>query len=232
MWHEIKRKHTNSTASGDITMAELKNTIDKTEELARKIWLAGLGAYGHGLNNIHDGYEKMSDQTRRYFDDLVARGTKIESEAKSRLDKTGDRFKEAGDKLKAKGEKLKKQGKELRKGGINMNVSSRIDEIREKVSSKMVMPTIPSMPSFYNNDDKLAELNAKVDELIRTVNKLTAKSTATPAAKPAAKKAPAKKAAAKPVAAKPAPAASKPVSAETKAAPITTPKADSPTTSA
>lgn len=213
-------------------MAELKNTIDKTEELARKIWLAGLGAYGHGLNNIHDGYEKMSDQTRRYFDDLVARGTKIESEAKSRLDKTGDRFKEAGDKLKAKGEKLKKQGKELRKGGINMNVSSRIDEIREKVSSKMVMPTIPSMPSFYNNDDKLAELNAKVDELIRTVNKLTAKSTATPAAKPAAKKAPAKKAAAKPVAAKPAPAASKPVSAETKAAPTATPKADSPTTSA
>ena len=213
-------------------MAELKNTIDKTEELARKIWLAGLGAYGHGLNNIHDGYEKMSDQTRRYFDDLVARGTKIESEAKSRLDKTGDRFKEAGDKLKAKGEKLKKQGKELRKGGINMNVSSRIDEIREKVSSKMVMPPIPSMPSFYNNDDKLAELNAKVDELIRTVNKLTAKSTATPAAKPAAKKAPAKKAAAKPVAAKPAPAASKPVSAETKAAPTTTPKADSPTTSA
>tara|TARA_R110000787_G_scaffold65601_2_gene147693 strand:+ start:826 stop:1521 length:696 start_codon:yes stop_codon:yes gene_type:complete len=231
MWHEIKRKHTNSTATGDITMAELKNTIDKTEELARKIWLAGLGAYGHGLNNIHDGYEKMSDQTRRYFDDLVARGTKIESEAKSRLDKTGDRFKEAGGKLKAKGEKLKKQGKDLRKGGINMNVSSRIDEIREKVSSKMVMPTIPSMPSFYNNDDdKLAELNAKVDELIRTVNKLTA--TTTPAAKPAAKKAPAKKAAAKPVAAKPAPAASKPVSAETKPAPTTTPKADSPTTSA
>ena len=210
-------------------MAELKNTIDKTEELARKIWLAGLGAYGHGLNNIHDGYEKMSDQTRRYFDDLVARGTKIESDAKSRLDKTGDRFKEAGDKLKAKGEKLKKQGKNLRKDGINMNVSSRIDEIREKVSSKMVMPTIPSMPSFYNNDDKLAELNAKVDELIRTVNKLTAKSTstATPAAKPAAKKAPAKKAAAKP-----APAASKPVSAETKPAPTTTPKADSPTTGA
>ncbi len=234
MWHEIKRKHTNSTASGDITMAELKNTIDKTEELARKIWLAGLGAYGHGLNNIHDGYEKMSDQTRRYFDDLVARGTKIELDAKSRLDKTGDRFKEAGDKLKAKGEKIKKRGKDLRKDGINMNVSSRIDEIREKVSSKMVMPTIPSMPSFYNNDDKLAELNAKVDELIRTVNKLTAKSTATamPAAKPAAKKAPAKKAAAKPVAAKPAPAASKPVSAETKAAPTATPKADSPTTSA
>jgi len=234
MWHEIKHKHTNSTATGDITMAELKNTIDKTEELARKIWLAGLGAYGHGLNNIHDGYEKMSDQTRRYFDDLVARGTKIESEAKSRLDKTGDKFKEAGDKLKAKGEKLKKRGKEFRKDGINLNVSSRIDEIREKVSSKMVMPTIPSMPSFYSNDDKLAELNAKVDELIRTVNKLTAKSTATatPAAKPAAKKAPAKKAAAKPVAAKPAPAASKPASAETKPAPTTTPKADSPTTSA
>lgn len=225
MWHEIKRKHTNSTATGDITMAEPKNTIDKTEELARKIWLAGLGAYGHGLNNIHDGYEKMSDQTRRYFDDLVDRGTKIESEAKSRLDKTGDRFKEAGDKLKAKGEKLKKRGKDLRKDGINMNVSSRIDEIREKVSSKMVMPTIASMPSFYNNnDDKLAELNAKVDELIRTINKLTA----TPAAKPAAQKAPAKKAAAKPAAAKPTPAASKPVSAETKPASTTTPKADSP----
>ena len=177
---------------GDTTMADIKNAIDKTEELARKIWLAGLGAYGHGLNNLQDGYDKMNDKTRLFFDGLVEQGTKIEAEAKSTIDKTGDKLKEKGQKLKAQGKKLKEQGQTLRKEGINLNVSARIEEIREKVATKL---TIPSF-STSSNDEKLEELNAKLEGLIEVVSKLAATEkavkpapkTKTTTRKPAAKK--------------------------------------------
>lgn len=175
-------------------MADIKNAIDKTEELARKIWLAGLGAYGHGLNNLQEGYDKMNDQTRRFFDDLVEQGTKIEAEAKSTIDKTGEKLKEKGEKLKVQGEKLKEKGETLCKEGVNLNVSERVEEIREKVASKLTIPTMPTFSAF-GNDEKLAELDAKVDALMKAVAKLTpAEKTEAPAAK---KKAPARKPAAK-----------------------------------
>lgn len=182
-------------------MADVKNAIDKTEELARKIWLAGLGAYGHGFNNIQDGYDKMSDKTRHFFDGLVEQGTKIETEAKSTFGKVEAEAKstidKAGAKIKAQGEKLKEQGKTLRKDGVNLNVSARIEEIREKVASKISMPSL----SASSNDEKLEALNAKLEGLIEVVSKLAAapqaaEGTVAEAAAPK-KKAPARKPAAK-----------------------------------
>ncbi|MBQ0711866.1 MAG: phasin family protein [Porticoccus sp.] len=171
-------------------MADLKNAIDKTEELARKIWLAGLGAYGHGLNNAQGGYDKMNDQTRRFFDDLVDQGTKIEADAKGALDKTGDKLKEQGQKLKDQGKKLKAQGKNIREEGFNLNVSARVEEIREKVASKLTMPTLPS----FSNDDKLAEMNTKLEKLIDVVAKLSAEPKTATATETEEKPAPKKKA--------------------------------------
>ena len=162
------------TIHGDTTMADVKNAIDKTEELARKIWLAGLGAYGQGFNNIQGGYDKMSDKTRHFFDGLVEQGTKIEAEAKSTIGKVEAEAKstidKAGEKIKAQGQKLKEQGKTIRKEGVNLNVSARVEEIREKVSSKISMPSF----STSSNDEKLEELNAKLESLIEEVSKLSA----------------------------------------------------------
>lgn len=183
----------NPTIHGDTTMADVKNAIDKTEELARKIWLAGLGAYGQGFNNIQGGYDKMSDKTRHFFDGLVEQGTKIEAEAKSTIGKVEAEAKstidKAGEKIKAQGEKLKEQGKTIRKEGVNLNVSARVEEIREKVSSKISMPSF----STSNNDEKLEELNAKLESLIEEVSKLSAAPKA-PVAEKAETPAPKKKA--------------------------------------
>ena len=88
-------------------MSNIKDTIDKTEEFARKIWLAGLGAYGQSYDNMQSGYEKMGDQARKHFDELVARGEKIESDTKENLDETGDKLKSQADKLKEKAEELR-----------------------------------------------------------------------------------------------------------------------------
>ena len=180
------------------TMSDFKEAIDKTEELARKIWLAGLGAYGQGLDNVQDGYDKMNEQTRRKFDDLVGRGEKIEAEAKEKLDEAKDKLKNQGEKLKKEGEKLRAKGEQLKDDALNLSIADRLDEIRNKVSEKLVLPELPK----FGQEEKIEDLTKRLEELTSAVtNLLKGGSTK---AKPAAKKAPAKKAAAKLAAKKPA----------------------------
>jgi len=166
-------------------MSDIKKTTEKTEEITRKIWLAGLGAYGQGLDNIQQGYEKMNDQARDFFEELVARGEKLEKETKNGVKTTSKKIREQADK-----------NKEM--------FSEQFSELREKMSSNI------SVPSF-DKDELLEELHAKISKLTDTLSKLIkpAASKKAPvkkaaAKKPAVKKAPAKKAppAAKPTAAK------------------------------
>lgn len=49
------------------------------ESLARKIWLAGLGAYGRALTDAADSVAKVSQDTAKRFDDLAQRGADIEA---------------------------------------------------------------------------------------------------------------------------------------------------------
>ncbi|MGV6807100.1 MAG: hypothetical protein ACWA5K_04265, partial [bacterium] len=37
---------------------------DKAEELARKIWLAGLGAYGYSYDRLQEGYDKVTGSSQ------------------------------------------------------------------------------------------------------------------------------------------------------------------------
>jgi hypothetical protein len=56
-------------------------TIEKTDGLARKIWLAGLGAYVKSFEEIQNQYEKINGDRARLFNELVARGQKLMPEA-------------------------------------------------------------------------------------------------------------------------------------------------------
>lgn len=97
-------------------MSEFKKKTEKAEEISRKIWLAGLGVYGQRLESLQGGYEKMSDQARDYFEELVARGEKLEKDTKYG-------FKSQRDKLKARTEKQKDV------------VHRQLSELKEKVSA-------------------------------------------------------------------------------------------------
>ena len=209
-------------------MSDFKEAIDKTEDLARKIWLAGLGAYGQGLDNVQGGYDMMNEKTRKAFEELVSRGEKIEAEAKGRLEDTGDMLKEASDKLKAQGDKLVNQGEkllskteQLKDEALKINITERLDEIRSKVADKLVLPELPK----FDTQDKIEELSKRLEELTSAVTSLLKSATGkaktaakkAPAKKPVAKKAPAKKPAAKKAPAK-APAASKKPAAKKPAA--------------
>ena len=53
------------------TTDTIKGKINEAEDMARKIWLAGLGAYGKSVEEAQGRYEKLSEEANKMFDELV-----------------------------------------------------------------------------------------------------------------------------------------------------------------
>ncbi len=64
---------------------------DKAGEVAKSIWLAGLGAYGKAFDEAVNQYGKVSKETSKVFDDLVELGRKLDSESQVKLSKAKDK---------------------------------------------------------------------------------------------------------------------------------------------
>ena len=75
-----------------------KVTIDPAhaEELARKIWLAGVGAYGRMFAEAHDKVGKAAGTANELFEQLVARGEVLEETVRERLEASDATRKVAG----------------------------------------------------------------------------------------------------------------------------------------
>ena len=63
------------------------NLTDKAGDVAKSIWLAGLGAYGKAFDEAVNQYGKVSKETTKMFDDLVEVGRKLDSESHAKLTK-------------------------------------------------------------------------------------------------------------------------------------------------
>ena len=57
---------------------------DKGNDIAKNIWLAGLGAYGSKLN---EAVGKVGKETNKFFDELVEKGKTLEAETTERVNK-------------------------------------------------------------------------------------------------------------------------------------------------
>ena len=64
---------------------KIKETATSAEEVARKIWLAGLGAYGKGYEEIKGRFESLSTDSNKLFDELVVKGQELETEGKGKI---------------------------------------------------------------------------------------------------------------------------------------------------
>ena len=82
----------------------IKEKVNAAEDFSRKIWLAGLGAYGKSYEEVVGRIENLNTESTKVFDSLVT-----------------------------KGEKLEAKGKEIIKDKADFNVNSRVNEIREKL---------------------------------------------------------------------------------------------------
>jgi len=58
---------------------------DKASEMAKNIWLAGLGAYGRAFDEAVSQYGKVSKDSSKMFDDLVEKGRKLDGESHTKL---------------------------------------------------------------------------------------------------------------------------------------------------
>jgi hypothetical protein len=66
-----------------------KDTTDKSGDVAKNIWLAGLGAYGKVYDEAVSRYEKASKDTPKLFRDLVKKGEQLEAETRERVSERG-----------------------------------------------------------------------------------------------------------------------------------------------
>ncbi|MFT7411384.1 MAG: polyhydroxyalkanoate synthesis regulator phasin [Oleispira sp.] len=64
---------------------KIKETATTAEEMARKIWLAGLGAYGKGYEEAKGRIDTLSTDSNKFFDELVSKGEKLETEGKDKV---------------------------------------------------------------------------------------------------------------------------------------------------
>lgn len=137
---------------------------NKAGELAKQVWLAGLGAYGKAFDEASGRYDKATKETPKLFRDLVAKGSKLEEETKEKL---------ADSKI----------------GQSSSNLEQRIQKMRE--SMNFSFPTPVSSSDLERVEAKLDKLAKDVARLSKAVsaNSTAADTKPAPKAKPKAKKA-------------------------------------------
>ena len=185
--------------------AKAKSPVDKASDLARQIWLAGVGAYGQAVDDTQQEVTRrvaqVSQDTSKFFEELVSRGSDLEKNMGALGKMSAD--------MRAEG---------LRRGAdMSLSLEDRLLRMRD------MLGLAPSGAGFEEKVDKLAAdvaaLSAKLDLVLDQINnpvsksaakKPTAKKKTTTKKKPVAKKKVAKKA--KGVVRKKAPAKKKPVS--------------------
>ncbi len=58
---------------------------DKPSDIARNIWLAGLGAYGKAIRDAQGKLEEAAKEPPRLFRELVEKGSRLEDEVRDSL---------------------------------------------------------------------------------------------------------------------------------------------------
>ena len=114
-------------------------SAEKASEVAKKIWLAGLGAYGRAfdgaseqIDKLNEQYEKMSKETTELFDELVAKGKKLDTESHAKLSEAKTKTTSTIE------ERINKVRSSLHFGGGSADVAEltqKVDALTEKVDA-------------------------------------------------------------------------------------------------
>jgi poly(hydroxyalkanoate) granule-associated protein len=124
-------------------LEKVTSTIETAEEVTRKIWLAGLGAYGKSFEEILSKYEKLNGERARLFEGFVAKGEKIAADTNENVSEvTSETFKETA--------------------RVKTAVDKRVEEVRKKLGLDM-----------SDTEAKISQLSQKIDALTVLVNKLS-----------------------------------------------------------
>ncbi|MEO1965973.1 phasin family protein [Hyphomonas sp.] len=82
---KAKAKKTKKSEAGAKAVKTAKAIEAQSVEMAHKIWLAGVGAYGKAYDTALANANTFNKQSTELFEELVKRGEKIESDVKTRF---------------------------------------------------------------------------------------------------------------------------------------------------
>jgi NADH-quinone oxidoreductase subunit E len=148
-------------------------------ETARKIWLAGVGAYGRAFDTAREQLGKMNHDANEYFEELVARGEKVEDQVRDQLEgmEPIQKATKRAEQMTARAEKAAEAQREF--------IETRMADLRESLEMPMGILALSR---------KVRQLTADVDALKDEVRTLKATKARATTAKRTTKKAAAKKA--------------------------------------
>jgi len=145
-------------------------------DVAHKIWLAGVGAYGKAYDVAADGVGKVSGQGEVLFDDLVARGEEIENDVRARLSSNTAISKMTDQMTRVAEEAAKVRGRVVEATGDATEAVSKFQaEQRERLEARMErMRDALGLKKFSLKAKKSEKLHSKLDELEEQVAELQA----------------------------------------------------------
>jgi len=149
----------------DVATTETPATVDA--DLARKIWLAGVGAYGRIYAETQGAVEKLAHGANEAFDQLVVKGEEIEDKVRASIAKTPQ-----GERVASLMDQAKSFRQERRAA-----LETRIDQVRKTVTETLAPLNIGALAVSV---EKLTE---KVEALTEEVSALKAEKAAPKAAK-------------------------------------------------
>ena len=136
-------------------MSKDKKPNPLSGDAARKIWLAGIGAYGRAFSEAQEGLAKVTKGGGKMFDELVQKGEVIETmvsyKGKEMAKDAKDMAKDAMDKVGDfdMDERIAKMRSRLKRSddGDTGDIEERLDAIEAKLDAvlKMLKPK-PSAP--------------------------------------------------------------------------------------
>ncbi|MFN3959616.1 MAG: phasin family protein [Parvularculaceae bacterium] len=101
-------------------------------DTARRIWLAGIGAYGRAFTEAQEQVAKLTGESARVFDDLVAKGEEIERKVDEGRRKMAERMGPAGASFE---ERIRKMRERIGHIGDDDSVEKRLAAIEARLSA-------------------------------------------------------------------------------------------------
>ena len=145
-------------------------------DVAHKIWLAGVGAYGKAYDAASEGVGKVSGQGEVLFEDLVARGEEIESDVRARLSSNTaiSKMTEQMSRVAEEASKVRGRVREATEEASGA-VSKFQEEQRERLEARMErMRDALGLKQFSLKTKKAEKLHSKLDDLEEQVAELRA----------------------------------------------------------
>ena len=145
-------------------------------DVAHKIWLAGVGAYGNAYDVAAEGVGKVSGQGEVLFEDLVARGEEIESDVRARLSSNTAISRMTEQMNRVAEEAAKVRGRVAEATGEATEVVSKFQaDQRERLEARMErMREALGIKQFSLKSKKAEKLHSKLDDLEEQVADLRA----------------------------------------------------------